>query len=162
MNYNIFITSQLQIINLFPVLPISWLNKGLLGILKIYYGKGWLYHLSRLFRYPYLKLYHQNSWPKLNCWFSKVIAAGWNRKKKKFFFWPKSPVFHSHYLAVSPHISNTCVPLIFQCPFWSLSSFSSKLFLLYRLHSHGPNWRVFYSVSYTDNGAVTCTHQVSP
>lgn len=34
MNYNIFITSQLQITNLFPVLPISWLNGELLGAVK--------------------------------------------------------------------------------------------------------------------------------
>lgn len=43
MNYNIFITSQLQITNLFPVLPISWLNGELLGTVKIYYGKRWLH-----------------------------------------------------------------------------------------------------------------------
>lgn len=58
MNYNIFITSQLQITNLLPVLPISWLNGELLGTVKIYYGKRWLHHFPQLFLRPYLKLCH--------------------------------------------------------------------------------------------------------
>lgn len=112
MNYNIFIIFQLQITNVFPVLPISWLNGGLFRVMNIYYGKGWLHHLSQLSQYSYLKLHHYSSWPNLNCWFKETKAVGTNRKKKKKIG-PKCPCsVVIILLCLIIFFCNICVPSI--------------------------------------------------